>query len=88
LINLTLHGNSIEHIKGYRNFIIELVPKLEKLDFTLVSEKELDIIHFKGSRYGELRDKLGNIVSYPKLDDRFKRRPKDEKNDDNKNNFD
>lgn len=88
LINLTLHGNSIEHIKGYRNFIIELVPKLEKLDFTLVSEKELDIIHFKGSRYGELRDKLGSIIAYPKLDDRFKRRPKDEKSEDNKNNFD
>ena len=88
LINLTLHGNSIEHIKGYRNYIIELVPRLEKLDFTLVSEKELDIIHFKGSRYGEIRDKAGNIIAYPKLDDRFKRRPKDEKSEDNKNNYD
>lgn len=85
LINLTLHGNSIEHIKGYRNFVIELVPRLEKLDFTLVSEKELDIIHFKGSRYGEVRDKTGNIIAYPKLDERFKRKPKDEKNDENKN---
>jgi len=87
LINLTLHGNSIEHIKGYRNFIIELVPKLEKLDFTLVSEKELDIIHHKGSRYGETRNKQGMIKEYPKLDDRFKRKPKDDKND-NVNNFD
>ncbi len=88
LINLTLHGNSIEHIKGYRNFIIELIPRLEKLDFTLISEKELDIIHYKGSRYGEVRDSAGNIIAYPKLDERFKRRPKDEKAEDNKNNFD
>jgi len=85
LMNLTLHGNSIEHIKGYRNFIIELIPKLEKLDFTLVSEKELDIIHHKGSRYGEIRNKAGIITQYPKLDDRFKKKRKDEKTDENKN---
>lgn len=67
LMSLTLHGNPIEHIKGYRHFVIEIVPSLEKLDFTLVSEKELDIIHFKGSRYGEKR-KNGDIKEYPQLD--------------------
>jgi hypothetical protein len=81
LINLTLHGNSIEHIKGYRHFIIEMIPKLEKLDFTLVSEKELDVIYFKGCRYGEVRDKLtGKVLVYPKLDDRFVKRLKEDKN--------
>ena len=81
LINLTLHGNSIEHIKGYRHFIIEMIPKLEKLDFTLVSEKELDVIYFKGCRYGEVRDKLtGKVLVYPKLDERFVKRLKDDKN--------
>ena len=80
LINVTLHGNSIEHIKGYRHFIIEMLPKLEKLDFTLVSEKELDVIHFKGSRNGEIRDKItGKVLVYPKLDDRFIRKLKEDK---------
>ncbi len=69
LINLTLHGNPIEHIKGYRLLVIELLPALEKLDFTLVSEKELDIIHFKGARFGEKRNKkTGKVVIFPKLD--------------------
>ena len=68
LLNLTLHGNPIEQIKGYRQFVIEIVPSLEKLDFTLVSEKELDIIYHKGSRWGEKRSKNGEVIEYPKLD--------------------
>ena len=68
LLNLTLHGNPIEQIKGYRQFIVEIVPSLEKLDFTLVSEKELDIIHYRGSRWGEKRNKQGEVIDYPKLD--------------------
>lgn len=68
LLNLTLHGNPIEQIKGYRQFIIEIVPSLEKLDFTLVSEKELDIIYHKGSRWGEKRNRNGEVIEYPKLD--------------------
>lgn len=68
LLNLTLHGNPIEQIKGYRQFIVEIVPSLEKLDFTLVSEKELDIIYHKGSRWGEKRNRAGEVVEYPKLD--------------------
>ena len=67
LINLTLHGNPIEHIKGYRLLVIEMISSLEKLDFTLVSEKELDIIHFKGARFGEVR-KHGQVVIFPQLD--------------------
>ncbi len=68
LLNLTLHGNPIEQIKGYRQFIVEIVPSLEKLDFTLVSEKELDIIHHRGSRWGEKRNRQGEVIEYPKLD--------------------
>ena len=67
LTALTLYGNPIDHIKGYRNFIIEMCPLLEKLDGAVISEKELDIIKFHGSRYGEVRDKKGNIKRYPKL---------------------
>jgi hypothetical protein len=66
LTSLTLYGNPIDHIKGYRQFIIEMVPLLEKFDYALVSEKELDIIHHKGSQYGEQRRK-GKVVRYPKL---------------------
>ena len=67
LTALTLYGNPIDHIKGYRNFIIEMCPLLEKLDGAVISEKELDIIKFHGSRYGEVRDKKGNVRRYPKL---------------------
>lgn len=82
LINLTLHGNPIEQIKGFRHFIIELIPTLEKFDFTLVSEKELDIIYHRGSRYGEKRNKLtGAVVEYPVLHDKFKRSPPIQKDD-------
>ncbi len=85
LLNLTLHGNPIEHVKGYRHYIIELVPSLEKLDYTLVSDKELDIIVHKGSRYGEKRDKkTGKVLQYPKIDDEVlkrMKRPKDEESD-------
>lgn len=75
LMNLTLHGNPIAQIKGYRQYIIEIIPSLEKLDFTLVSEKELDIVHHKSSRYGEKRDKVtGEIIEYPKLDEEILKR--------------
>lgn len=67
LTSLTLYGNPMDHIRGYRNFIIELCPLLEKLDSAVVSEKELDIIKHKGSRYGEVRNKKGLVVRYPKL---------------------
>ena len=67
LTALTLYGNPMDHIKGYRNFIIEMCPLLEKLDGAVISEKELDIIKFHGSRYGEVRDKKGNVRRYPKL---------------------
>ena len=69
LTALTLYGNPMDHIKGYRNFIIEMCPLLEKLDGAVISEKELDIIKFHGSRYGEVRDKKGNVRRYPKLPD-------------------
>ena len=67
LKNIRRLGNPIDHIKGYRNFIIEMCPLLEKLDGAVISEKELDIIKFHGSRYGEVRDKKGNVRRYTKL---------------------
>lgn len=69
LTSLTLYGNPIDHIKGYRNFIIEMCPLLEKLDSAVISEKELDIIKFRGSRYGEKRAKDGHVIKFPKLPD-------------------
>jgi len=82
LINLTLHGNPIEQIKGFRHFIVELIPTLEKFDFTLVSEKELDIIYHRGSRYGEKRNKVtGAVVEYPALHEKFRRSPPIQKDD-------
>ena len=66
LIFLTLRGNKICLIRGYRQFIIELCPLLSHLDTAEVSEKELEIIHFKGSRYGEKRENgHGKVLHYP-----------------------
>ena len=67
LTSLTLYGNPLDHIKGYRHFLIEMCPLLEKLDGAVVSEKELDVIKFRGCRYGEVRDKKGKVLKYPKL---------------------
>ena len=75
LMFLTLRGNKICMIRGYRQFIIELCPVLSQLDTAEVSEKELEIIHFKGSRFGEKRENgHGKIIYYPNP---FKRLGKD-----------
>ena len=75
LMFLTLRGNKICMIRGYRQFIIELCPVLSQLDTAEVSEKELEIIHFKGSRFGEKRENgHGKIIHYPNP---FKRLGKD-----------
>ena len=66
LIFLTLRGNKVCLIRGYRQFIIELCPLLTHLDNAEVSEKELEIIHFKGSRFGEKRlNGHGKVIKYP-----------------------
>ena len=66
LMFLILRGNKICLIRGYRQFIIELCPVLSQLDTAEVSEKELEIIHFKGSRFGEKRENgHGKIIRYP-----------------------
>ena len=66
LIFLTLRGNKISMIRGYRQFIIELCPLLTHLDAAEVTEKELEVIHFKGSRFGEKRlNGHGKVIKYP-----------------------
>lgn len=37
LRKLSLHGNPIEEKKGYRNFVIALIPTLKQLDFTPIT---------------------------------------------------
>ena len=41
LMSLTLRGNKICRIRGYRQFVIELCPVLSQLDSAVVSENEL-----------------------------------------------
>ena len=66
LMFLTLRGNKICLIRGYRQFIIELCPVLSQLDSAEISEKELEIVHYKGSRFGEKRENgHGKIIKYP-----------------------
>lgn len=66
LTTLTLSQNPVCKIRGYRQFIVEMCPVLEKLDNSEVTEKELEIIHFGGSKYGEKRlNGNGKVIRYP-----------------------
>eukprot|EP00730_Choanoeca_flexa_P020156 TRINITY_DN9855_c0_g1_i3.p1 TRINITY_DN9855_c0_g1~~TRINITY_DN9855_c0_g1_i3.p1 ORF type:complete len:212 (+),score=29.13 TRINITY_DN9855_c0_g1_i3:74-709(+) len=40
LRSLSLHGNPVEMVDGYRNYTIAVVPSLKKLDFTTVTPSE------------------------------------------------
>jgi len=40
LTSLTLHGNPIEAHKHYRNYVLHLLPNLEKLDFSLITKQD------------------------------------------------
>ena len=42
LNSLTLHGNPIEAQKHFRNYIIYLLPNLEKLNFSLITNRDKD----------------------------------------------
>ncbi|XP_043928954.1 leucine-rich repeat-containing protein 51 [Protopterus annectens] len=40
LKRLTLHGNPIETEKGYRNYVLSVLPHLKSLDFSSVTKQE------------------------------------------------
>jgi hypothetical protein len=42
LISITIHGNPIETIPGFRLYIINVFENLKKIDSVLVSKKERD----------------------------------------------
>ena len=68
LTSLNLSNNLICKIRGYRQFVIEMCSVLEQLDNAQVTEKELEIIHFGGSKYGEKRlNGNGKVIKYPKI---------------------
>ncbi|KAM4524091.1 leucine-rich repeat-containing protein 51-like [Odontesthes bonariensis] len=46
LHTITLHGNGIESIKGYRNHVILHLPHLKTMDFSLVTRDERVMAHF------------------------------------------
>ena len=39
---LTLHGNPIDQISGYRMWVICLLPQIKRLDSVLITKLELD----------------------------------------------
>ncbi|EEB12406.1 leucine-rich repeat-containing protein, putative [Pediculus humanus corporis] len=41
-LHLTLHGNPIEEVKGYRQRIISVLPNLKSLDFTNVTNSDIE----------------------------------------------
>ncbi|XP_041672058.1 leucine-rich repeat-containing protein 51-like [Cheilinus undulatus] len=40
LHTITLHGNPIEQIKGYRRHVIAALPQVKKMDFNVVTKEE------------------------------------------------
>ena len=40
LKNLTVHGNPMEEVDGYRHFILSRIPQLENLDFSGVTKSD------------------------------------------------
>ncbi|XP_005804440.1 leucine-rich repeat-containing protein 51-like [Xiphophorus maculatus] len=40
LHTITLHGNGIENVKGYRNYVISMLPHLKRMDFSAVTRQE------------------------------------------------
>ncbi|XP_014859406.1 PREDICTED: leucine-rich repeat-containing protein 51-like [Poecilia mexicana] len=40
LHTITLHGNLIENIKGYRSHVISILPHLKRMDFSAVTRQE------------------------------------------------
>ncbi|KAL4463942.1 hypothetical protein ABPG74_005879 [Tetrahymena malaccensis] len=44
LISLTIHGNPVESIPGFRQFIIAIIPTLKNLDTAPISKKERDVL--------------------------------------------
>ena len=74
LISLSFIGNKIIKIPGYRQFVIEMCPILQQLDSAQVTEKQLEIIHFGGSKFGEIRENgNGKVIKYPNPFERKKK---------------
>lgn len=44
LYSLTLHGNPIEEVRGYRQRVLSTLPNLKNLDFTNVTTSDLESI--------------------------------------------
>ena len=66
LKSLSLRGNLVCKVPGYRQFVVEMCAVLERLDNAVVSEKELDIIKYGGSKFGERRENgNGRVIRYP-----------------------
>eukprot|EP00825_Cyclidium_porcatum_P042223 TRINITY_DN5736_c0_g1_i4.p1 TRINITY_DN5736_c0_g1~~TRINITY_DN5736_c0_g1_i4.p1 ORF type:complete len:336 (-),score=86.95 TRINITY_DN5736_c0_g1_i4:246-1253(-) len=42
LISLTIHGNPIDTIPGFRLYIVQILPQLKRIDSVLISNKERD----------------------------------------------
>uniref|UniRef100_A0A0B7ABC8 Leucine-rich repeat-containing protein 51 n=1 Tax=Arion vulgaris TaxID=1028688 RepID=A0A0B7ABC8_9EUPU len=55
LLKLTLHGNEIEKIKGYRYYVLSTIPTLVNLDFSRVTKG--DVVTTKTWRENNRADK-------------------------------
>ncbi|XP_056152438.1 leucine rich repeat containing 51 [Lampris incognitus] len=51
LHTVTLHGNSIENVRGYRSHVISVLPHLKMMDFSAVTPTERDIAQILQHRH-------------------------------------
>ncbi len=66
LRTLTIHGNPIDTIPGFRLYIIGLLPNLQKLDTVLISKKERDNSNVWINSFGHVKfPKVKNITLPP-----------------------
>lgn len=62
LHNLTIHGNPLDTIPGFRLYIVGILPQLKKLDTVLITKKEKDNAKVWRDAFGH-----GRTRKYPKV---------------------
>ena len=52
LISVSLHGNPIENIKGYKNYILSTLPQIQNLDFTTITKGDREVSYGWKQKFG------------------------------------
>lgn len=76
LKQLTLHGNPVADKKSYRHFVIDTIPSLRQLDYSLVTEENRDVSYtwrtLNLAKISRLDAKLNVRISRQQLPDTWR----------------